>query len=86
LDPTTAQALAEAGVNMVGIDTLDVEAPGSSDYPVHGRLLAAGILILEGLDLAAAPAGPARLWAFPLRLDGAEAAPCRAVLETEILF
>jgi len=36
--------------------------------------------ILEGLVLAAAPAGIYTLIALPLRLDGADASPVRAVL------
>lgn len=75
-----ARMLAEAGVNLVGIDYLDIEAPGDSNFLVHRTLLESGVLILEGLDLAAARPGRWTLSAFPLRLAGAEAAPCRAVL------
>jgi arylformamidase len=78
-----ARALADAGACLVGIDYLDVERAGDASYPVHRALLGAGILILEGLDLAAVAPGRYRLAAFPLKLAGAEAAPCRAVLWPE---
>jgi arylformamidase len=80
LVPAAARALAAAGVNLVGIDYLDLERPGDPAYPVHRILLEAGVLILEGLDLSAAAPGRYTLAALPLKLAGAEAAPCRAVL------
>jgi arylformamidase len=80
LTPEAARVLVAAGVAMVGIDYLDLERPGDADFPVHKTLLQGGVLILEGLDLGDAPAGPATLAAFPLKLANAEAAPCRAVV------
>ena len=41
----------------------------------------AGVAILEGLDLSAVAGGDYRLTCLPLRLDGAEASPVRAILE-----
>jgi arylformamidase len=80
LTSAAAELLAAAGASLVGIDYLDIERPGDDAFPVHRILLDANILILEGLDLSAAPVGVATLAAFPLKLTGAEAAPCRAVL------
>jgi arylformamidase len=74
-----ARALVDAGVRLVGIDYMSVAAP-SDPVPAHLALLRAGVVILEGLDLRAAPPGPYRLVCLPLRIEGADGAPARAVL------
>jgi arylformamidase len=49
--------------------------------PVHQALLAAGVVLLEGLLLGPVPPGAYSLVALPLRLGQAsEAAPARVVL------
>jgi len=80
LDPETARDLAGAGARLVGIDTPSIDAPGAEDLPAHRIFAGAGIGVLEWLDLRGIPPGYYRLAALPLRLDGAEAAPVRAVL------
>ena len=40
----------------------------------------AGIAILENLDLSDIADGDYELFAFPIKLGGLEAAPCRAIL------
>src|SRR5262245_26743929 len=52
----------------------------SKDLPSHRRLAARGVAILEGLDLSAVEPGVYGLVALPLRLEGADASPVRAVL------
>jgi arylformamidase len=74
-----AHWLAERGVRLVGVDTLSIE-PATSTYPVHHILLGAGVVIVEGLDLSAAAAGPYQLVCLPLRITGGDGAPARAVL------
>ena len=74
-----ARCLVERAVRLVGIDTLSIEA-ATDDYPVHRILLGAGVVIVEGLDLAAAPPGPYELVCLPLRIVGGDGAPARAVL------
>jgi arylformamidase len=78
--PDGAAALVERGVKLVGIDSLSVESDTTGAFPVHHALLGRGVLILEGLLLADVPAGPYDLRCLPLRLAGADGAPCRAVL------
>jgi arylformamidase len=83
--PLTAEGarwLVERGIRLVGADTLSIERP-TGDYPVHRTLLGAGIVIVEGLDLSAVPAGRYRLVCLPLRIAGGDGAPARAVLITE---
>jgi len=80
LTPEAARRCVDLRLRMVGIDYLSVELSRDRTYPVHRTLLAGGVLILEGLDLAGASAGRHVLSCFPLRIHGAEASPVRAVL------
>jgi len=82
LTPAAADALVRRGVRLVGIDALSIENDPSEAYPVHRALLTQGSLILEGLLLAGAPAGPYRLECLPLRLRGGDGSPARATLVT----
>lgn len=77
-----AAILVAKGVSMIGIDYPSVERADDDDWPVHKLLCAAGVLILEDLDLRNVNPGTYTLHCSPLRIGGAEAAPCRAVLET----
>jgi arylformamidase len=79
LEPDTAIALVERHLSLVGIDALSI-APAGAPGVVHRILLSAGIVILEGLDLTAAPNGPATLVCLPLKIAGGDGAPARAVL------
>jgi arylformamidase len=75
LSEDAARSLVRRGVRLTGIDALSVGSPA-----VHHILLQAGVVILEGLDLAAAPGGPTTLLCLPLKLTGCDGAPARAVL------
>ena len=72
--------LADRAVPLLGVDLPSVDERDSRDLPVHRACLRHGIQILENLDLAAVDPGPYRLFAPPLRLEGADASPVRAVL------
>jgi arylformamidase len=74
-----ARWLVERGVRLVGADTLSIE-PETAEYAVHRILLGAGVVIVEGLDLAAVTPGPYQLVCLPLRILGGDGAPARAVL------
>ena len=63
----------------MGVEPLSV-APLSAPVKVHRILLAAEIVILEGLDLTEVPPGMYELAALPLKLDGVDGSPVRAVL------
>jgi arylformamidase len=80
--PDAAGWLVEHGVRLVGIDYLSVESFGG-DGSVHRRLLDAGVVLVEGLDLADAPPGDYMLYCLPLKLVGSEGAPARVVLVQE---
>jgi arylformamidase len=80
MSPELPGFLKEQGVRLVGLDVPSVDAIDSRDLPMHHALNAAGIHILESLDLSRVPAGCYELIALPLRLVGADASPVRAVL------
>ncbi len=71
--------LVEHGLKLVGIDYLSV-APYKKSVPTHRKLLEAGMIILEGVDLSAVEAGLYELYCLPLKLVGSDGAPARAIL------
>ncbi len=82
LDKSGAEHLQNKEVTGVGIDALGIEKnqPG---HDTHKILFKAGIVILEGLNLKNIQEGQYFLFAAPLKIKGAEAAPARAVLIRE---
>lgn len=78
LDGTGAQYLTDLGIAGVGSDALGIER-AQPEHETHKTLLAADIIILEGLRLADVPAGEYLLIAVPVKI-AAEAAPTRAML------
>ncbi len=49
-------------------------------HPVHHTLLGAGVIIIEGLDLAGVPPGDYELICLPLKLKDDDGAPARVFL------
>ncbi len=80
LDPEGAQWLVQRGIKLVGIDYLSIDPFGSQDFPTHHILLEAGVAILEGIDLRGVRPGQYTLVCFPLRIQGSDGAPSRAIL------
>jgi arylformamidase len=74
-----AQWIVDHNIGLVGIDYLSVEPYGNKPE-VHTILLDAGVVIIEGLNLAHAAAGFYELICLPMYITEAEAAPARAVL------
>ncbi len=74
-----AEWLVEHGIKLVGVDYLSV-APFTEPRAVHEILLGAGVVILEGLNLAQVSRGFYDLYCLPLNLLGADGAPARAIL------
>ena len=72
--------LADRGVSLVGVDTPSVDVFSSENLPAHHALLARGMTWIEGLWLGDAEPGRYLLVSLPLFLEGAEAAPVRAIL------
>ncbi len=86
LDPAAAKVLVDRGVKLVGIDYLSIEQFQSNEFRTHLNLLSHGVVILEGLDLRAVPAGHYELICLPLKFEGStgDGAPARVVLRTLI--
>lgn len=78
--PALADWLAERGVCLLGVDTDSMDAFESKELLAHRRLNQHGIAILEGIDLSQVEAGRYELIALPLRIEGADGSPVRAVL------
>lgn len=75
-----AEHLAARGVLLVGIDTPSVDPFDDPTLPAHRALASLGLVWLEGLRLEEASPGLYTLVAVPLRLEGADASPVRALL------
>ena len=78
-----AQYLVERGIKTVGIDYLSIEASANTHYEVHKLLLGNGVGVLEGLILADVPEGEYTLAALPLKIEGGNGSPVRAILATK---
>jgi arylformamidase len=83
LGPGGAHWLVDHKIRLTAIDYLSIEIFGVPDFPAHKILLAAGVIALEGVDLRAVAPGPYQLVCLPVKLEGAEGAPARAVLIQE---
>ena len=78
--PDAAQLLADAGVQLVGIDYISAEQFGAPAPRTHRILLGKGIPIVEGLALEGVRAGDYDLIVLPMKVAGHEGAPARAVM------
>ncbi len=79
LTAAAADALVEAGVACVGIDSLNIDDTDDMARPVHTALLGAGVPIVEHLTgLSSLPAGGFTFTAVPAPVRGAGTFPVRA--------
>lgn len=74
-----AEVFAASGIRLLGNEGQSV-CPENAPMAVHKILLGRGIALLEGIVLKDIPEGPYFLSAAPLKLAGADGAPCRAYL------
>lgn len=80
LAPDGAEYLVSIGVELVGVDYLSIEQFHSGHHKTHRTLLEKDVVIIEGLSLSEPVPGNYELVCLPLRLEGLDAAPARAVL------
>lgn len=80
VSPDAARWIVEYGIQLVGIDYLSIEPFDSPNAETHHILLGAGVIPVETLDLRVVTVGPYTLVCLPLKIAGADGAPCRAVL------
>ena len=78
--PDAAQLLADAGVQLVGVDYISAEQFGAPAPRTHRILLGKGIPIVEGLSLEGVRAGDYDVIVLPIKVAGHEGAPARAIL------
>ena len=67
------------GCVLIGTDSQSIGSY-SDELSVHVALLGYGVAVLENLELKNVPDGRYTLYAAPLKISGAEGAPCRALL------
>ena len=79
-DPSLIEEWAHAGVKLIGIDTPSIDPESSKGLESHQVVAKHNMAILEGVVLTAVPEGLYTLIALPLKIEGADAAPVRAVL------
>lgn len=78
--PELIERWGKDGVRLIGIDTPSIDPESSKDLPSHAMVAKYDMSILEGLVLTDVPEGEYTLIALPLKIEGADAAPVRAVL------
>ena len=84
LTEAAASLLVERGAALVGIDSLNIDDTGDGRRPVHTRLLAAGIPIVEHLtNLAALPDQGFRFFAVPPKVKAFGTFPVRAFAKAD---
>lgn len=81
--PELVHWLAERGCLLMGIDTPSVDPYDSEGLESHRAIFGAGLRCLEGLRLGHVPPGRYVLSALPLRIEGGDGSPVRAVLLKE---
>ena len=70
---------------LIGIDAPSLDPRGTPGHPAHMAILGSGCIkgAIEWLALAGLETGPYDLFCGPMRMRGAEAAPCRVFLQRE---
>ena len=75
-----AEYLVEIGVETVGVDYLSVEPFEDKEFNTHHTLLGADVIVVEGLVLGGVEPGEYLLACLPLKLEGSDGSPARAIL------
>ena len=79
-----AELLVESGVRLVGVDFWNVDDIFDLSRPVHTKLLAANVLVVENLcNLSQLPRQGFRFYAVPLRIIRGSSFPVRAFAEMD---
>jgi arylformamidase len=78
--PELADFMGETGVILFGSDAASMDTVDSETLPNHHALQRNGIFILENLALAGVPDGEYELIALPLKIEGGDGSPVRAIL------
>lgn len=84
LSAELVRELKAKGVILVGIDTPSVDPATDKTLASHKAIYESDMAVLEGIILTHVPAGSYQLIALPLRIEGGDASPVRAILLPEI--
>ncbi|MCL6612938.1 MAG: cyclase family protein [Peptococcaceae bacterium] len=83
LSPEGARWFRGFNLKGLGVDAVSVDALENGDFPVHKILLQRGLIIVENLtNLDSLPENGFHFCCFPLKLEGADGSPVRAVAVT----
>lgn len=82
IDPELIHELAGKGIQLIGTDAPSIDPESSKTMDAHKAVQNAGMAILEGLVLEDVPEGRYELIALPLKIQGADASPVRAILRS----
>ena len=80
LSTEAAIFLASKKIALVGIDYFGIEQKGDKEHLVHKNLLKKNIVIVEGLNLQKIKPGIYHGAILPIKIEGGDGAPARAVL------
>ena len=80
LSPELIDFLSQKAVKLVGLDTPSVDLAEDQELLTHHKIHEKNMAILEGVVLNHVSEGIYQLIALPLRIQGADATPVRAVL------
>ena len=80
LEEGAARWIVERGIKLVGVDYLSVGGLKGDGAQVHRTLLSAGVIVVEGLNLAEVEPGRYQLICLPMKIEGGDGAPARVIL------
>ena len=78
--PELADFMGEKGIILFGSDAASMDAEDSETLSNHKAMRRNGIAILENLALSGVPDGEYELIALPLKIQGGDGSPVRAIL------
>lgn len=81
-DPAFFEFMAKNQVITIGIDGPSVDLFNAQELPCHQLAAKYGMALLENLDLEKVPEGLYELIALPLKIQGFDASPVRAILRS----
>lgn len=82
ISPDAIALLAEKGCQLIGTDVPSLDPQESKTLDAHFAVDKTGMAILEGLVLDGIPEGVYELIALPLKIEGADGSPVRAILRS----
>lgn len=79
IDVEAAGWLGNFSLKGIGVDTISVDPSTSETWPVHIRLFSNDLIIVENLRFPENISPKGEFFCFPLKIEGADGSPVRAV-------